>query len=285
MSNSKIFMARKLNGLAVVLKGNCKLKKEVWHDRIKKNLAPHPRTKKRTQPGSTTGCSDCISDYPRTGAGLARAVRRGIDFICHLGFDINLNGLAIPIGCAARYRLVEYHQKSLSPRSFFDRGHDCVFSAYTCGSPLMLMLLQRIVPKLLSGVFVMLFLVYFSLGWQIGQIDLVALVTQVGDAGPALAKIAWPWGKAITYDEEYVVAYADVEVPCSENPPPINRVIPGEASLIVFPTCAEVFLSKMALLGHSCTSRDIILSREKRPKSCGRMPSGTNSVSARGENM
>ena len=42
------------------------------------------------------------------------------------------------------------------------------------------------------GVFVMLFLVYFTLGWQIGQINLVALVTQVGDAGPALAKIAWP---------------------------------------------------------------------------------------------
>jgi phosphonate transport system permease protein len=90
------------------------------------------------------------------------------------------------------------------------------------------------------GVFVMMFLVFFTLGWQIGQIDLVALVTQLPDAGPALAKIAWPWEKAIAYDEEYVTAYADVEVPCSENPPPVNQVIPGEPSLIVNPTCGDL---------------------------------------------
>ena len=97
----------------------------------------------------------------------------------------------------------------------------------------MLISLPKDRTKTPISVFVMLFLAYFSLGWQIGQIDLVALVTQLADAGPALAKIAWPWGKAITYDEEYVVAYADVEVPCSENPPPINQVVPDEPSLIV----------------------------------------------------
>ena len=90
------------------------------------------------------------------------------------------------------------------------------------------------------GIFAMLFLVFFILGWQIGQINLVALVSNLGDAGPALAKIAWPWGKAIAYDEEYVIAYADVEVPCSENPPPANQVIPGEPSLIADPTCGDI---------------------------------------------
>ncbi len=90
------------------------------------------------------------------------------------------------------------------------------------------------------SVFVMLFLVYFALGWQIGQIDLVAFFSQLPDAGPALAKIAWPWGEAIAYDEEYVTASADVEVPCSENPPPVNQVIPDQPSLIVFPTCGEL---------------------------------------------
>jgi phosphonate transport system permease protein len=90
------------------------------------------------------------------------------------------------------------------------------------------------------GVFVMLFLVYFTLGWQIGQIDLFALVTQVGDAGPALAKIAWPWGKAIAYDEEYVTASANVEVPCSANPPAVNQVTSDEPTLIANPTCGNL---------------------------------------------
>jgi len=90
------------------------------------------------------------------------------------------------------------------------------------------------------GVFVMLFMVFFTLGWQIGQIDLVALFTQLPDAGPALARIAWPWGEAIAYDEEYVTASADVEVPCSDNPPPFNQIIPGEPSLITDPTCGNI---------------------------------------------
>jgi phosphonate transport system permease protein len=90
------------------------------------------------------------------------------------------------------------------------------------------------------GVFVMLFLVFFTLGWQIGQIDLVSLVSNLDEAGPALARIAWPWGKAIAYDEEYVEASADIEVPCSENPPPVNQVIPDQPSLIANPTCGNL---------------------------------------------
>jgi phosphonate transport system permease protein len=87
------------------------------------------------------------------------------------------------------------------------------------------------------GVFVMLFVVYFALGWQIGQIDLVALVTQIDDAGPALARIAWPWEKAITYPEEYVTAYAAIQIPCSENPPEPNTVESQNPTLISTPTC------------------------------------------------
>jgi phosphonate transport system permease protein len=90
------------------------------------------------------------------------------------------------------------------------------------------------------GVFVMLFLVYFALGWQIGQIDLVSLVSNLDEAGPALARIAWPWGKAIAYDEEYVTASADIEVPCSDNPPPVNQIIPNQPSLIADPTCGNL---------------------------------------------
>ena len=90
------------------------------------------------------------------------------------------------------------------------------------------------------GVFVMIFLVFFTLGWQIGQIDLISLFTNLDEAGPALARVAWPWGKAIAYDEEYVTASADIEVPCSQSPPPVNQVIPDQPSLIVNPTCGNL---------------------------------------------
>jgi phosphonate transport system permease protein len=90
------------------------------------------------------------------------------------------------------------------------------------------------------GVFVMLFVVFFALGWQIGQIDLVAFVTQIDDAGPALARIAWPWEKAITYEEEYVTAYAEIEIPCSENPPQLNVVEGQTPTLVSTPTCGNL---------------------------------------------
>jgi phosphonate transport system permease protein len=90
------------------------------------------------------------------------------------------------------------------------------------------------------GVFVMLGVVYFALGWQIGEINLYALVTQIDDAGPALARVAWPWEKAITYPEEYVVGYADIEIPCSENPPPANVVEGQTPTLISDPTCGNL---------------------------------------------
>jgi len=51
-------------------------------------------------------------------------------------------------------------------------------------------------------VFVLLILVFFIIGWQIGQIDLYALFTQFDDALPAISRVLWPWERAITYPPE-----------------------------------------------------------------------------------
>ena len=174
---------------------------------------------------------------PGLGQGLARAVRRGIILFATL--------LSIVFLMAWRFQLA-------APR---DTGWANIIKKAFRLDPFLIVVtivffllylwiaydayvLVKDRTKTPLGVFVMMFLVFFTLGWQIGQIDLVSFFSNLDEAGPALAKIAWPWGKAITYDEEYVVAYADVEVPCSENPPPVNQITPGEPSLIVNPTCA-----------------------------------------------
>jgi len=70
------------------------------------------------------------------------------------------------------------------------------------------------------GVFTMLAIMFFALGWQIGQIDPVSLVTNADEALPALGRVSWPWEKAIDYDSLEFRADTDIEVPCSDTPPP-----------------------------------------------------------------
>ena len=94
-------------------------------------------------------------------------------------------------------------------------------------------------PRKSFLVFVMLLLVVFFIGWQIGEINIYALVTQFDDAIPALSKVLWPWERAITYPEEKWQGTALLENPCTEPPPPLN--IPAEEGpyLIVDPACGE----------------------------------------------
>lgn len=91
-----------------------------------------------------------------------------------------------------------------------------------------------------TGLFFMVLLVFFALGWQIGDIDLVALVTQADDAGPALLRVLWPWQRAIEYPEEFMSVWASVEVPCSDAPSPPGVPLPGEVFLVVSPTCGSL---------------------------------------------
>lgn len=89
------------------------------------------------------------------------------------------------------------------------------------------------------GVFFLILVVFFSIGWQIGQIDLVALTTQANQAGPALGRVLWPWGRAISYPEEIIIGKTTVEAPCAEEP-----YVPGEPDvsgpyLKADPTCGS----------------------------------------------
>jgi phosphonate transport system permease protein len=86
-------------------------------------------------------------------------------------------------------------------------------------------------------VFVALLLVFFFIGWQIGEIDLYALVTQFDDALPALSRVLWPWERAITYPEEEWEGTAILETPCMDPAPPLNSPAEEGPYLIVDPAC------------------------------------------------
>jgi phosphonate transport system permease protein len=91
-----------------------------------------------------------------------------------------------------------------------------------------------------AGVFVLILILFFSLGWQISEIDIYKAVTELSDTWPLLSKVLWPWEAATTPVRETVEASADIEVPCTESPPPVPQETPGEAYLEAEPTCGEL---------------------------------------------
>ncbi|MEA3328016.1 MAG: ABC transporter permease subunit, partial [Chloroflexota bacterium] len=88
-------------------------------------------------------------------------------------------------------------------------------------------------------VFVLLIVVFFIIGWQIGQIDIYAFITQFDDAFPALSRVLWPWERAITYPEEQWQGLATLETPCDDSPPPATEPLEDRPYLVVDPTCGE----------------------------------------------
>ena len=110
------------------------------------------------------------------------------------------------------------------------------------------------------GVFAFVLVLFFALGWQISEINLYKMVTELSDASGPLSRVMWPWAAAVTRDTEAVGAGADVLSPCDDQPPPPPpEEIPGQPYLVADPTCgdlatrdenlAEVLGTALALVG------------------------------------
>ena len=87
------------------------------------------------------------------------------------------------------------------------------------------------------GLLFMVLMIFFIIGWQIGEINPVALVSDLDEAIDPLSRVIWPWERAVTYPEETVIAVVDIQVPCSEDPPENPPETPGEPYISVNPTC------------------------------------------------
>ena len=93
------------------------------------------------------------------------------------------------------------------------------------------------------GIFILIIVIFFALGWQISQIDLYKMVVELPDALPPLSKVLWPWKAAVTRETEVVIAGADILIGCDDNPPLLPEEVPGKPYLMADPTCGE--LSRM----------------------------------------
>jgi phosphonate transport system permease protein len=91
-----------------------------------------------------------------------------------------------------------------------------------------------------AGIFVLVILLFFALGWQITEINLVKLTTEFDDAFPAMSKVLWPWEKAFIREQRVLMGAADIGVPCDDNPPPPPEEVPGQPYVVAEPTCGEL---------------------------------------------
>ena len=91
------------------------------------------------------------------------------------------------------------------------------------------------------GVFVLVGVLFFTLGWQISQIDLYKMVTELPDAWPPLSRVLWPWEAAFTRETEVVSAEAEILAPCDDLPPPAPpEEMTGQPYLVADPTCGDM---------------------------------------------
>jgi phosphonate transport system permease protein len=86
-------------------------------------------------------------------------------------------------------------------------------------------------------IFVLIILIFFGLGWQIGEIDLYQMVTGIEEGGAKLVQVMWPWERAITREEIRIQARAPIAVPCIGDPVPPNQPLEDEPYMIAEPTC------------------------------------------------
>ncbi len=91
-----------------------------------------------------------------------------------------------------------------------------------------------------AGIFILVSILFFALGWQITEINVVKLVTEFDDAFPAISKVLWPWEKAFIREKRVLMGVADIGVPCDDNPPPPPEEVPGQPYVVAEPTCGEL---------------------------------------------
>jgi len=91
-----------------------------------------------------------------------------------------------------------------------------------------------------AGLLFLVLIVFFMLGWQICEIDFVDLITQADDAGPVLSSILWPWERSIDIPKDIVTTIAEIQIPCTDDPPAPNEPLEDEPYLIADPTCGTL---------------------------------------------
>ena len=90
------------------------------------------------------------------------------------------------------------------------------------------------------GIFTLVLFSFFALGWQISEIDVYRMIREFPDATKPFSKVIWPWKAAVMREPVMIIAEAEIQIPCSDNPPPEREEVEGKPYLKAEPNCGEL---------------------------------------------
>jgi len=90
------------------------------------------------------------------------------------------------------------------------------------------------------GIFALVLFSFFALGWQISEIDVYRMIREFPDATKPFSKVIWPWKAAVMREPVLIIAEAEIQVPCTDNPPPVPEEAEGKPYLKAEPNCGEL---------------------------------------------
>ena len=90
------------------------------------------------------------------------------------------------------------------------------------------------------GIFALVLIMFFSLGWQISEINVGKMIREFPEAWPPLSRILWPWEAAVTRDTSSVTAKAAILVDDTLNPPAPPEYVEGEPYIKSTPTYGKM---------------------------------------------
>ena len=92
-------------------------------------------------------------------------------------------------------------------------------------------------------IFIIIVVIFFTMGWQISEINIYKMVAEFPDAVPPLSKVLWPWKAAVTRETEEIGAGLEILIGCEDELPPLPTKVEGKPYLTAEPRCGE--LSKL----------------------------------------
>ncbi len=90
------------------------------------------------------------------------------------------------------------------------------------------------------GIFALVLVAFFVLGWQLSEIDIPKMIQKFPEATKPFGKVIWPWQAAVTRDPVLLTATAEIQVPRGAVPPVAAREEHGTPFLSAEPNFGEL---------------------------------------------
>jgi len=174
---------------------------------------------------------------PGLGQFVSRSFRRGLLLLC--GFVTILAMLAWRFRLAAPY---DEGFTDIVAKAFHLQPFLLLLSILAATLYLWIILDAYLIARWAGEVnhlplFLFVLVIYFALGWQIGEIKPILMITEADEAGPALLRVLWPWERALEYPQELLVGIGKVQTPCTDVPYPATEPKENAPYVLVEPTC------------------------------------------------